>query len=82
VLSFGYGIEHGGPETFIEDLYVLPAFRARGLGRLLIGELERKAREAGCKAIHLEVMQGNRAEGWYCRLGWTGRNSQLLTKAI
>lgn len=82
MLSFGYGIEHGGPETFIEDLYVLPEFRAKGLGRLLIDELEKRAREAGCKAIHLEVMQGNRAEDWYRRLGWNDRNSRLLTKAI
>ncbi len=82
VLSYGYGIEHGGPETFLEDLYVLPKFRAGGFGRLLIDELEKRARDAGCKAIHLEVMQGNWAEGWYRRLGWSDRNSQLLTKAI
>ena len=81
-LSFGYGIEHGGPETFIEDLYVLPEFRTKGLGRLLIDELERRAHAAGCRAIHLEVMRGNRAESWYRRLGWTDRNSQLLTKPI
>lgn len=82
VLSFGYGIEHGGPETFIEDLYVVPEKRSSGLGDILINELEHRARESGCKAIHLEVMPGNRAEQWYRRLGWNDRGSKLLTKPI
>ena len=82
VLSFGYGIEHGGRETFLEDIYIDPKSRGAGFGALLIDELEKRAREAGCKAIHLEVMPGNRAEHWYRRLGWSDRGSQLLAKAI
>lgn len=82
VLSFGYGIEYGGPETFLEDIYVVPEQRSSRLGSILIGELERRARESGCKAIHLEVMPGNRAESWDRRLGWGDRGSKLLTKAI
>jgi len=82
VLSFGYGIEHGGRETFLEDIYVDPKSRGLGFGGLFINELEKRAREAGCKAIHLEVMPQNRAEHWYRRLGWSDRGSQLLTKAI
>ena len=82
MLSFGYGIEHGGPETLLEDIYVVPERRGLGFGEILIQELEKRAKEAGCKAIHLEVMPGNRAEQWYRRLGWGDRGSKLLTKAI
>ena len=82
VLSFGYGYEHGGPETFIEDIYVVPERRGRGFGQILLSALEREARTAGRRAIHLEVMPGNRAEDWYRRQGWRSRGSQLLTKPI
>lgn len=82
VLSFCYGFEHGGPETFIEDIYILPERRGHGFGRTLLTALESSARAAGRRAIHLEVMPGNRAETWYRRLGWRSRGSQLLTKPI
>jgi ribosomal protein S18 acetylase RimI-like enzyme len=82
LLSFGYGIEHGGRETFLEDIYVIPEQRALGFGAILIKVLEAQARAAGCRAVHLEVMPGNRAERWYRRLGWADRGSRLLTKRI
>lgn len=82
VLSFCYGYEHGGPETFVEDIYISPARRSQGLGQMLLSALENEARAAGRRAIHLEVMPGNRAENWYRRQGWRSRGSQLLTKPI
>lgn len=82
VLSFCYGYEHGGPESFVEDIYVVPEWRSRGLGQKLLAALENEARAAGRRAIHLEVMPGNRAENWYRRQGWRSRGSQLLTKPI
>jgi ribosomal protein S18 acetylase RimI-like enzyme len=82
VLSFCYGYEHGGPETFVEDIYVVPELRSRGFGQVLLSALETEARAAGRRAIHLEVMPGNRAENWYRRQGWRSRGSQLLTKRI
>ncbi|HEX3431780.1 MAG TPA: GNAT family N-acetyltransferase [Rhizomicrobium sp.] len=82
VLSFCYGFEYGGPETFVEDIYVLPARRGFGFGQRLLSALEGAARATGRRAIHLEVMPGNRAEDWYRRQGWRSRGSQLLTKPI
>ena len=81
-LSFGYGIEYGGRETFLEDLYVVPALRTQGYGGLMCAALENAAREAGCYAIHLEVMPGNPAEHLYRRLGYGDRGSKLLTKPL
>jgi ribosomal protein S18 acetylase RimI-like enzyme len=81
-LSFGYGIEHGGRETFLEDLYIAPALRAQGYGGLMCAALEKAARDAGCYAMHLEVMPGNRAEHLYRRIGFGDRGSKLLTKPL
>jgi ribosomal protein S18 acetylase RimI-like enzyme len=82
VLSHAYGIENGGRETFLEDLYVAPEFRGLGYGRLLYQALEEEARAAGLHAIHLEVMGGNQAERWYRRMGYRDRGSILLTKPL
>lgn len=82
VLSFGYGIEYGGRETFLEEIYIVPKYRGFGLGGILIDALETNARDSGCRAVHLEVMAGNRAERLYRRMGYNDRDSMLLTKKI
>jgi GNAT superfamily N-acetyltransferase len=82
VLCYGYGIEHGGRETFLDDIYIAPSYRSRGLGAALLNILEQRAREAGCRAIHLEAMPGNRAENWYRHRGYGDRGSKLLTKRL
>lgn len=81
-LSFGYGVEHGGRETFLEDLYIVPALRNRGYGQVMCAALESAARDAGCFAMHLEVMPGNPAEHLYRRIGFGDRGSKLLTKPL
>jgi GNAT superfamily N-acetyltransferase len=82
VLGYGYSHEHGGRDTFVDDVYILPKYRSRGFGAALFKTLERCAREAGCRAIHLEVMPGNKAESWYNRLGYGDRGSKLMTKRL
>lgn len=82
MLSFGWGIEHGGRETFVEDIFVRPAFRSRGYGTLLLEALEAHARHAGCKAVLLEVMPRNPAERLYRRAGYGDRGSLLMKKVL
>jgi len=41
------GIEHGGTSGWIEELYVLPEFRERGIGALLVAEFIRVASGLG-----------------------------------
>jgi GNAT superfamily N-acetyltransferase len=40
----------------IKRMYVAPAARGRGLGRMLLGELERGAVELGCRTARLDTM--------------------------
>jgi GNAT superfamily N-acetyltransferase len=81
-LCFGYAIEWGGRDAFVDDLYLEPGARGRGLGRRVVQELVVVARDAGCVALHLEVMRGNRADGLYRRLGFQDRGSTFLTRPI
>lgn len=82
ILSFGYGVEHGGRETFVEDIFVKPAWRNRGYGAVLLEALEAHARLAGCKAVLLEVMPNNPAERLYRRAGYGDRGSLLMKKVL
>lgn len=44
---------------YLEDLYVKPEFRGRGLGRALLAHLARVARERGCGRMEWAVLDWN-----------------------
>ncbi len=60
----------GVPGMYLEDLYVVPQFRRRGLGRLLLGHLARLARDRGYGRLEWAVLDWNDpAIAFYTRLG-------------
>ena len=60
----------GRPGIYLEDLYVRPEFRGRGIGRSLLVHLARLARERGCGRLEWSVLDWNEpAIGLYERLG-------------
>jgi GNAT superfamily N-acetyltransferase len=79
VLCFGYSVELGGRGVFVDDFYIIASERGQGLAHSAMDVLIGFAREAGCVAMHLEVVAGNRAENFYRRLGFRDRGSALLT---
>jgi ribosomal protein S18 acetylase RimI-like enzyme len=44
-----------GPVAEVKSMYVTPAARGRGLGRLLLERLESIAAERGCEAVRLDT---------------------------
>lgn len=73
-LCFGYSIEFQGRDAFVDELYVRPPWRGRGLGRRALEEACRRARDAGVRALHLEVANDNeRAMRLYAALGFDNR---------
>jgi GNAT superfamily N-acetyltransferase len=49
----------GRPGIYLEDLYVEPALRGRGIGRALLGHLARLAVERGCGRLEWWVLDWN-----------------------
>ncbi len=49
----------GKPGIYIEDIYVRPAFRGRGIGKTLFAEVAGLARERGCGRIEWWVLDWN-----------------------
>lgn len=71
VLSFLWTLEHGGASAWLDELYVAPAGRGRGLGRALTEAAIATADAAACIALDLEVEPGHEvAERLYERLGF------------
>ena len=82
-LSLGHSIMAGGPDGFIDDLYLVPAVRGRGIGRRVLAFVEGEARKRGFRALHLEVELANtRAQRTYAAAGFEPSPRKLMTKTL
>ena len=71
-VSFNWSLEHGGRSAWLDELYVAPAERERGVGRRLLLAACDAAEAAGCAAVDLEVEASHaRAEHLYAREGFS-----------
>jgi ribosomal protein S18 acetylase RimI-like enzyme len=83
VLTFGYSLECGGRDAFVDEVVVDEAFRGRGHGTELLRLAEAECRAEGVRAVHLEVERGKEATiGLYRRLGFEDRDRLLLTRRL
>ena len=82
ILSFDFSLEYGGRNAWVDEFFILPEFRNRGLGEHTLAMFEEEAREAGAVAIHLEVNEGNRAIALYRRRGFEEHHRFLMTKFL
>lgn len=72
VLAHTWTVEHGGLVTWLDELYVIPAWRGQGIGGRLLDAAIELARTEGCIAIELEVEASHaRATALYERAGFT-----------
>src|SRR3984885_11860385 len=84
---FNYSTWVGRPGIYVEDLFVLPHFRRKGIGRELLTQVAAIAIENGCQRLQWEVLDWNTpAIDFYRDLGaefldeW--RNVRLSGEAI
>jgi len=64
-------VEHAGPSAWLEELYVTPAWRQRGIGSALVAAVLERARAGGMVAVDLEIDAGHgRVASLYERSGF------------
>lgn len=83
VLCLGFGIEYGGADAFVDDLYLEPRARGRGVGRAVLQLVEIEARKLGLAALFLVVDPDNRpARRLYDSAGFEGSHWLLMAKRL
>jgi ribosomal protein S18 acetylase RimI-like enzyme len=82
-VSYTFSLEYFGHTAFIEDLYISPEYRRRGLGRRALEVAEAACLKRGVVALHLEVSGGNIAgNALYERFGFSATDRKLLNKCL
>ena len=79
IITFGWSIEFGGMDGFVDEIYIRPGVRGRGIGSEVLRQLPKALADAGMKALHLEVDRENtRAQNLYERMRFERRDRYML----
>ncbi|RYZ98658.1 MAG: GNAT family N-acetyltransferase [Proteobacteria bacterium] len=82
-LCFTMSLEFGGVVTIVDDLYLAPGFRGRGLGSLVLRAIEEDARARSSVQLFLEVENANAgARRLYERHGFRVRDRHMMEKLL
>ncbi len=82
VVCFEYSLEYRGKGAWIDELFVEPSQRGKGIGTQLLDLAEQISREHNAKFLHLEVSQGNPAIELYRRRGFAQQQRFLMSKPL
>lgn len=79
VITFGWSLEFGGLDGFIDEIYVRPGVRGRGIASETLQALPKALAGAGLKAMHLEVGRNRQeTQRLYQRAGFKPRDAYML----
>ncbi|WP_323782312.1 GNAT family N-acetyltransferase [Thalassovita sp.] len=79
VISFGWSLEVGGMTGFIDEIYVRPSVRGRGIGTEVLTALTKALVGAGLKALHVDLNRGDeKSRDFYARLRFREHSDHFL----
>jgi len=80
ILTYGFSIEYGGRDAFIDEFFIKQDFRKKDIGSQVIDYINKYARASGIKTLHLKVNEKYKeAEGFYKKKGFTVHKSRLMS---
>lgn len=78
-VSFGWSMELGGLDGMIDEFYIRPSVRGRGMGTEVLLQLVPALGQAGVTALHMEVdREDTRRQRLYRRAGFALRERYML----
>jgi GNAT superfamily N-acetyltransferase len=81
VLGFGFSLEFHGRTALLDELYVIPAYRGRGIGGAAAEHAAAICRDLGIRCLQLEADYFNdRAHEFYLRRGFRDHQRHLMTR--
>lgn len=82
-IAFGYSLEYGGRDAFLDEVYVHADYRNQGIGSWLIEQALDECRARDVQALHLQVFDHNpRARTLYERLGFVAHDSVMMSRLL
>jgi len=69
---------YSGKEFFVDDFFVIPSRQGKGIGTLLIKELESRLNSKGVDRIYLFTSRGDKTEGYYKKRGYKSWDSLVI----
>lgn len=79
ILAYGFSLEFGGRDAFLDELFIEEHSRGQGIGKAALHAICQWARDTGLAAVHLEVEKSNRsAKALYATLGFEDREHYHL----
>jgi ribosomal protein S18 acetylase RimI-like enzyme len=80
VLTIAFSMEYGGLRGFVDDLFVAPAFRRRGLASEALDQVKQECHRRGVRALLVETSLDNPdAVRLYTRAGLAETGRLLMT---
>lgn len=83
VVTFGWSLEFGGLDAIVDEIYIRPAVRGRGMGTEAMDGIAKALRQAGVRALHLEVDRSSeRTQRFYARSRFELRDGYAFMSRI
>ena len=83
VIGWGWGIESGGKEALIDEVFVLKNHRSQGIGAKMLSEVMTQLGRHNTKAVFLETeAQNPNSRKLYQHLGFETEDSVWMRKAL
>jgi len=84
IITFGWSMELGGMDAFVDELYVRPKVRKRGIASEALMTISHSLADVGVKALHLEVDKTDEAtQRLYTRARFEMRDRySLMTRML
>lgn len=83
VVTFTWSVEFGGLDALIDEIYIRPGVRGRGIATEVLNALPRALGAAGVKALHLEVArEATRVQALYKRAGFRVKDGYILMTKV
>jgi ribosomal protein S18 acetylase RimI-like enzyme len=81
VLTFGFSLEYGGIDAYVDELWINPEFRGLGFATQTLEFLTLECQKLNIVALHLEVDSTNQiAKKLYAKTGFESTERELLNK--
>lgn len=78
-VTFSWSLEFGGMDAFVDELFIRPTVRKRGMGGEALAGIAKALGEGGVRALHLEVDREDEAtQRFYCRAHFQKRDKYVL----